>query len=339
MNSAGKSFHAVIVYNDTPDSNPEDDDYLSEAAVKDEAEAVKEALKRAGYNPRLLPIREFEAAVKEIQADRPDIIFNLCEGYKGNAGYEKNIAALWELTGIPFTGNSSLTLGIAQNKVLSKKLFESENILTPPYEVFNSVPEKTSLSFPLIAKPSREDASLGIRSNSLIRNLDELKSNVRTILEKYKQPVLVEEFIDGREFNISVIGSSDDPKALPVSEIDFSELGADIPKITSYEAKWLEEHPLYKKTPAVCPAKISDKLKSELQDIARRVFKVLEAKDYGRVDVRLSADNKIYVLEFNPNPDISPVAGFIRSIKASGMTYEDFVEFLIKQNIGEKVCI
>ena len=324
-----------MAYNETLESSTDDDDYLSENAVKDEAGMVYQTLLKMGHVPDLLPVKTINETVSKLQTSKPELIFNLCEGFRGNSHHEMNLAALWELMDIPFTGNSPLTLGMAQNKALAKKLFDANGIATPAYEVYTGAPSKTSLKYPLIAKPAMEDASLGIRCNSLIKNYNGLKSSVEKLLKKYKQPVLVEEFIDGREFNVSIIGGKS-PKALPVSEIDFSGLDRKSPRITSYEAKWLTEHPLYEKTPSVCPAKLDKKLKKQIEEVALSVYSVLMAEDYGRVDLRVSDKNGIFVLEYNPNPDISPDAGFVKSLKAAGISYEGFVDFLINENLKRK---
>jgi D-alanine-D-alanine ligase len=243
---------------------------------------------------------------------------------------EMGIAGLWELKGIIYTGNSALTLGLAQNKAMAKKLFQAENILTPDFEVYERTPKKTALTYPLIVKPSREDASLGITQDSIVNDLPQLQKAVSEVLKKYSQPALVEQFIDGREFNISILGNNP-IHILPISEIDFSEMDKDLYPITSYEAKWMPDHPLYKKTPPRCPAHISNTLKKRLEDIALSVYRLLHGRDYGRVDVRMDRNSDIYVLEYNPNPDISPDAGFIRSLRAGGYEYEDFVSIVLKE--------
>jgi D-alanine-D-alanine ligase len=333
MNKTDKKLEVLIAYNvliDIPDFNYPD--LISEAAVRDEAEDVYEAIEKIGYLPRYFPIKNFRADFEKLMKQKPDVIFNLCEGYQEEAIHEMHIAGLWELMGIPYTGNSPLTLGLAQNKVLTKKLLESKKIPTPMYQVFAKSPKSFYIDFPVIAKPAREDASLGISTDAIIYDFDQLLDKVNHLLEEYKQPVLVEKYIEGREFNISILGNSP-VKALPVSEINFSDLEPDEPRITSYEAKWLPDHPLYQKTPAVCPAMVDGELKRRLQDIAMQVFLLLNGRDYGRVDVRVDDSEKIYVLEYNPNPDISARAGFARALRAAGIEYHEFVYHLIEQAI------
>jgi len=335
MDPKSKKLYVLIAYNEPQKKAKNDLDYISEAAVKDEADAVYQVVLKMGSIPSYLPVKNLSQAVEKVEEIQPNLIFNLCEGFRGSAKHEMHITGMWELLGIPYTGNTPITLGLAQDKVLAKSLFQFNQIPTPAFQVYSDTPKATNLRYPLIAKPSREDASLGIMHDSIIKNFNELQTSVNQLLIKYNQPILVEEFIQGREFNISVLGN-DPPKVLPISEISFTDLEEDTPHITSYEAKWLYDHPLYQKTPAICPANIDTELKQRLEETALNVYRVLMGRDYGRVDTRVDAAGNIYVLEFNPNPDISPDAGFVKALRAAGIKYKDFVEFLLKQALDRK---
>jgi D-alanine-D-alanine ligase len=328
-----KKLRILIAFNDPADAGASDLDYISEVAVKDEADIVYDTLLKMGHNPALMPVSSIEKCFAEIREFAPEMIFNLCEGFHGKSKHEMHVAGLWEIIGIPYSGNRPITLGLSQNKILAKNIFNANGIPTPDYEVFEAVPEKLRMGYPVFAKPSNEDASLGISQNSVIYDIDSLKRSVASLLSKYDEPVLVEKYIEGREFNISIIGNKD-PKVLPVSEIDFSALDEGTPKITGYEAKWLADHPFYRKTPSVCPAKIAADLRKNLETTALKVYELLSGKDYGRVDFRVDADENIHVLEFNPNPDISPDAGFVKALIASGMDFEDFLKIIIRENTG-----
>ncbi|MGQ9560664.1 MAG: D-alanine--D-alanine ligase family protein [Candidatus Oleimicrobiaceae bacterium] len=325
-----QSLRVLIAYDEVIVHEDEGLDWVSQAAVKYEVEAVHEALLQLGHRPERLPVRDVRAAIASVEEAKPDVIFNLCESYWGKAQLEMAVAGLWELLGVPYTGNPPLALGMAQHKVVAKQLFAAAGIRTPAYQVFTSVPssERFSLRLPAIAKPSQEDASVGITERSFIRTLDQLPGVVETLLRQYRQPVLVEEYIEGREFNVSVL-DTEPPMVLPLSEIDFSALGTGLPRITSYEAKWLPEHPLYRNTPAMCPAQVERPLRRRLERTALRVFRLLHGRDYGRVDMRVDGKGAIFVLEFNPNPDISPEAGYTRSLKAAGIEFAEFVDRLL----------
>lgn len=334
MKKHTNKYRVLIAYNlPQQPAEQEELDFISEQAVQEEARAVYEALVRRGHEPFYRAIQNLEEDLRKIQQLKPDVIFNLCEGFRGNAHLEMHMAALWELTGIPYTGNRPLTLGVAQDKILTKRLLESYKISTPPYQVFTQASGNTYLEFPLIAKPSREDASVGITQDSIIYSIKDLKEVVSRLLKKYHQPILVEKFIKGREFNVSILGNGPS-RVLPISEIQFEKVEENYAPITSYEAKWLKNHPLYQQTPSVCPADIPPDLRSRVEDTALRVYHLLRGRAYGRVDIRVDHKDRMFVLEFNPNPDISPDAGFARAIAAAHIRYEDFVEFLVNQAIA-----
>lgn len=336
MNFASKKLQILIAYNEAIQKADREWDYISEAAVKDEADIVYQVILKSGHVPTYFPVKDLNQILDTIDQVAPDLIFNLCEGFQGKTHHEMFVAGIWELLEIPYTGNSPLTLGLAQDKVLSKRLFEAMGIATPKFQVYSETPAGTFLNYPLIAKPSREDASLGImHGNAIIHDFDSLKNRVAELLKKYQQPILVEEFIQGREFNISVLGNHP-PRVIAISEISFAELDEKTPHITSYEAKWLPDHPLYQKTPAICPAQIDSELKQRLEAVALQVYNVLHGRDYGRVDTRADAEGNIFVLEYNPNPDISPDAGFVNALKAAGIRYKDFVELLIEEALTRK---
>src|ERR1035437_9995886 len=179
--------------------------------------------------------------------ERPEVIFNCCESIMGQSRLEMNVAAMYELFGIEYTGSPAFTLGLALDKALTKSLFDAHGIPTPKHQLFRARDRfKGTLEFPVIVKPVQEDASIGIDANAIVQNEDELMARVRFILHEFDQPALAEEFIDGRELNIAVIAASDgDMQTLPISEITFDNLPKDAPRIVSYEAKWVEESPIY----------------------------------------------------------------------------------------------
>ncbi len=326
--------HIIIAYNRPSEGNGID--LISEADVVDEANAVRDALSALGHKPRLLPVSDPADALRCVSELKPDLIFNLCEGLNGDASKEMHMAALWELSGVPYTGNGPLALGLAQSKPLAKRVFETHGIRTPRWMACHEIPSSCDLRFPVIAKPACEDASLGIFADGVANDMEKLRKLIAKLLAKYgSSGILVEEFVDGREFNVSVLGNAP-ARTLPVSEIDFGRFDKDTPKITSYEAKWLEENPLYQKTPAVCPAKISPELSAKLSEIALEVYSALGGKDYGRVDMRMDSKGEIFVLEYNPNPCISPDAGFAKALGAAGLSYKDFVAEMIAANLTPK---
>lgn len=230
-----------ILFNSPSETTQNHLDILSEKGVLDEVDAVRGALEELKFEYVLLPIKNgITSALEAIKINKPQVIFNLAEGIDGDSHMEMHIPALLELINVPYTGSSGLTLGLCLNKASAKAVLESAGIKTPRYKVaYSGDFDPAGLRFPLIIKPVSEDASLGITGKSVVNTREKLKEQIDFVLNSYSQPALVEEFIDGREFNISVIGNNPST-VLPVSELDFSALSKNTPKVCSYNAKWVE---------------------------------------------------------------------------------------------------
>jgi D-alanine-D-alanine ligase len=325
----GQHTKVGVLFNcQTKASRGEGADYIAHAEVEEQAEAVEKALEKLGFEYQMLPLEiNFELLVRALKDHKFDVVINLCEGAFGDSHQEMNVPSLLELLGIPYTGSPPLALGISQNKGLTKEILKANGLPTPKYEVLESpVDWKEEIGFPLFVKPLTEDASIGISNKSYVRNDSELKAQVEYIAHRYRQPALVEEYIAGRELNVAILGYKR-PKVLPVSEITFDF--EDEPKIVGFSAKWFKESEEYKKTKPVCPALLEPSVENYVEEIALRAYKAVYCRDYARVDMRLR-DNSPWILEVNPNPDISPEAGFPRSLKAAEISYEQFIEKIIK---------
>ncbi|MBS7640235.1 MAG: ATP-grasp domain-containing protein [Candidatus Bathyarchaeia archaeon] len=308
----------------------EEIDYLAEEEILDQVNAVQEALERLGIHYCLLPVGDdIEEVIRALKTSELDAVINLCEGFMGDSSLEMCIPSILELLRIPYTGSTPLTLGLCQDKGLAKAVLKAYGVPTPDYCIMMKHDKPhVSLSFPLIVKPLREDASIGITRRSFVKNLMELKSQVEYINDTYRQPALVEEYISGREFNVSILGN-ESPIVLPISEIIFDF--EDEPKIVDYKAKWFKESEEYIKTRPVCPAELDEDVRSKVEDAALRAYRVLGCRDYARVDIRFEdKTGKPYVLEVNPNPDVSPEAGFTRSLKVAGISFEDFIKKILE---------
>lgn len=310
----------------------------SEESVAEMAEQVAAAVRELGWPVTLIPLQRsipnFLNRIKEVE---PDVLVNLCEGFFGRPQWEANVAGLFELLGLPFTGSALRTLALCQDKFKAKAILRAAGLPTAPAQLVLSAAEEPAVPFPAIVKPDLEDASLGIYPESVVRDAAAFRAQVERVLEVYRQPAIAEKFIDGREFNVAVMENSE-VEALPVSEIDFSQLPADMPRICGYEAKWFEDHPLYQKTPPVCPAPIADDLRLRLQDAAVAAFRALGCRDYARVDFRMDKKGEIFILEVNPNPDISLNAGYARALKAAGREYSAFWGILLENARQRKSC-
>lgn len=309
---------------------------MSEYGVLDEVKSVERALMPLEHNTKIVPFAlDITKLIDELKDNRPDIIFNLCESVDGDPTQEMNIAGLYELMKIPYTGTRAFSLGLALNKPLVKQILNQNGIPTAKHFVTDN-PVNIHLNghkFPMIVKPSREDASIGITNESIVTNKNTLKKRIEYVLDEHKQPALVEEYIEGREINVSVVGN-DEPVVFPISEIDFSLLPEDYPKIISYNSKWMYKTVEFAGTKAVCPAQnLTANETKIIQETAKKVYRLLGAADYARVDMRFK-NGVPYVLELNPNPDIASDVpedtGFTRSAKAHGWEYE----FLIQQIIN-----
>jgi D-alanine-D-alanine ligase len=267
-------------------------------------------------------------AYYQIRAERPDVVFNLCDtGFRDDYNLEPHVAAMFDILNVPYTGNNYFTLALCQNKARAKDILTYNKVLTPKFQVFTSAERKLDqeLRFPMIVKPIREDGSVGIRERSVVNNEEQLKEEIDHIVNFYKQEALAEEFIDGREFTVSLIGNRR-PIVLPVVEIDFSGMPEHLPKIVSYRAKWIKQSLAYKHSPIICPAIIDEKMAKIIDEAARKCYKIFGCRGYARIDFRYDEKEKrLYVLEINPNPDISEEFETAKAAFAAGMTYADLV--------------
>lgn len=323
----------VVIVSNKPGKATGQLELISEAGVAAAVAAVKNALLQLGYRTAELLLSDTDNLITDIRRSGAETVFNLCEGLNGDSEMEMHVASLLRLAGIPFTGNNPLTLGIARNKPLTKRILRALGIAVPEDIFLTRIPEKLpdGLRFPLICKPAYEDASLGILSDAVVHSFPELRKLLPRLLEKYPDGVLAEEYVEGREFNVALFADGDEFYVLPPSEIDFSRLPAAAEHIVSYEAKWLEDSPAYQATPAVCPAPVSGALAGRLKAVALAVSRGVGGNSYGRIDIRLNRDEKIFVLEYNPNPDISPDAGFAKALAAAGIPYADFVKMTLRE--------
>ena len=303
----------------------------SEESVEQTAKEVLTAVTELGYATFIIPLQKsfmhFSQRLKTLNAD---VLINLCEAFLGRPQLEANVAAALELLGIPFTGNDSRTLALCLNKFKTKAVLKSFGLPTPPAVLADAPDQKIDLPFPLIVKPNTEDASLGIHPDSVVRDEDGLRKQLRHIQDVFGEPALVETFVEGREFNVSVM-DVDKPEALPVSEIEFAGMPEGQPNICSYAAKWLTEDVLFRSTPPRCPAQIDESLRALLQETAVKAFAACECRDYARVDFRVDKKGRPFILEVNPNPDISLNAGYARALNAAGVEYKNFWKQMIEK--------
>lgn len=298
---------------------------LTEEGGQDDASIIAKALTSDGYKTEIFKLTP--ETVQEVNHIRTDLIFNLCDGIGSLPKTEHKVPEMLDRHKKPYTGANASSLILTTNKVLTKKVFEQNGIPTPSFAVFETLPQSlpSKLKFPLFVKPVAEDCSLGISSNSVVSNLIQLKKEVRNLLKMYHQPVLVEEYIAGRELNVTVIGNGRDAKVLPISEIDFGEFYVGRHKFVDFKAKWIESSLSYKNTTGFCPAPLSKSLQKKIEDLCLKAYFACGGRDYARIDIRLKRDGMPYFLEVNLNCDLSPGMGASRSASTFGLDYNHFI--------------
>ena len=291
---------------------------------KIDREHVADALRANGYQAC------FHALLSLAKSDA-DLILNMVEAYAGDDSREPHAAAFLELLELRYTGAGPQALFLAQDKPLAKKIFDFHGIRTPRFasSYRGKLDHVDDLEFPLIVKPASEDGSVGIDVGAVVRGLRELMERVSMIQEKFDCPALIEEFIEGREIYVGVMGN-DRPVALPVVELDLSKLPEEMPKIAGREVKWDKGTGAYEATRAMAAKDLDGELAGRLQEIALQVYSALKLRDYGRVDMRLTRDGRIYVIEANPNPWLAPEAELAVAARLAGRSYVELIGHIVE---------
>ena len=301
------------------------------AGVRKTAQAAEKALKRRkDVDLHVAGVDAPDTLVTLLDREGPfDVALNLCESLRGDPRYEIPVPVLLESRGIDYTGNPPLSLRLCLDKGQARDALSSAGVPVAAGGIVSSAAQLATLDLPIpaIVKPSREDGSIGIESGSVVRDRTALERRVRLVLDEMKQPAVVEAFIDGREFNVSVLGDLE-PRCLPIAEIDFSAMPADVPKIVSYAAKWKPRAKEYKGTVPVFDT-TDEGLARKLRKAALGAFRALSLRDYARVDLRVDAEGHPFVVDVNPNCDLAPDAGFPRAAAKDGMDYETLIQTLL----------
>jgi len=320
----------AIIYNaPNPDLYSTTVEKKASLAILDGVEAVHQALTESGYSVARLPLLPpLESAKESLKCLEADLVFNLFEGFDGCAETEATVANFLSELELTYTGCPGSALSLGLDKVKTKAHLAAIGIDTPRYQLLG--PKTVSLfhlNYPCIVKPCAEDGSNGISEESVVHDFASLERQVATVSKCFGRDALVEEFVDGREFNITVLGANE-PKALPASEIVYS-LPPEIPRILSFSAKWDPQSIYFEHTKAVCPAEIDTELRERIIHTALLAFSLLGSRGYARIDFRLDTTEQLKVIEVNPNPDISPDAGAALQAQAAGMTYNQFIEQIV----------
>jgi D-alanine-D-alanine ligase len=287
---------------------------------------IGEALARSGFAAYEIPCgSSLPLLVERLEELNPQVAFNVCESFGGESRLESAVASLLEVLRIPFTGNDPLALAIAHDKVRCKEVLKGSGLPVADWRVFSfegPTPDLTGFAPPFIVKPRCEDGSHGLSARSVCASPEEALDRAAEIAGLWRQDCLIEEFLPGREFNIGVLFEG---RVLPASEIAY-QLPPGWPNLVTFEAKWVPGSVYDRGTPVRSPAEnVGEELAEQLFSLALHAYRALGCRDYARVDLRLDADGAPRILEVNPNPDISPDAGFARAAGKGGLTYDELI--------------
>lgn len=302
-----------------------------------EVKAVHEGLMKLGYTVEHVPLSPPLDKVREvINSLKVDAVFNLFEGFAGSPETEISVAAMLSELGIPYTGCPASALALALDKSRTKAILQANDLPTPAFQVLNlENAGKFHLRLPCIVKPASEDASHGVTENSVVYDIASLTTQVKHIGELYGGQALVEEYIDGREFNVTVMGN-DQPVVFPISEIVYT-LPVGKPRILTFEAKWEPSSLYFKSSAPVCPADIDETIRQGIAVPAAKTYTLLGCQGYARVDFRMSIDHIPQIIEVNPNPDLSPGYGVALQSKVAGLSYAKMIERIMQFAMERKV--
>jgi D-alanine-D-alanine ligase len=300
---------------------------LDKKEVEDE---VTEALAKLGHEAVLYEIDGTLKSLLGLARADCDLVFNLAESFADDDTADFKIAAYLELLGKKYTGTGTHGLMLAQDKAIAKKIFAFHGIHTPVFakSFRGRLDFSHDLHFPVIVKPAREDGSIGIEFSAVVNSIKELMERMDWLHAHFDSPVLIEEYIDGREMYVGVIGN-DKPEALPVIELDLSKLPDGTPRIAAAEVKWGKGTKAYRDTKSAVASDLPDETVAALQQTAIAAYQALELRDYGRVDMRLQPDGKVHVIEVNPNPWLSSRAEFAMAARKAGRTYSQLIEEIV----------
>ena len=292
---------------------------------------VARTLRKLGHRVSVLGVHgDVKRLIAGLARRKPDLVFNLMEMFGDNVFGDIPVTGLLDLLGVDYTGSGPGELYLSQDKGLTKRLLAFEDILYPRFAVFSretGFETGGNLRMPLFVKPLRSDASLGIGGKSLVQDWTGLMERVSAIRKELDDAALAEEFIDGREFYVGVVGNSQ-PKALPPVEIDFTGFPEGVPKVMDSKAKWDERSKEYKGTRSVL-AQLPDELRARLQKVAVDAYRALRVRDYGRVDLRLTETGDIYVLEVNASCYLEKDSEFAMAAGAAGLDYPRLIERIV----------
>ena len=348
----GGAVSASAIAAPSPDAASDASDEFAEWDSAATIDAVANALGALGDVVRLEATADFPAQLRE---SRPDIVFNIAEGLRG-VNREAHVPAICEFFGVPYSGSDPLTLSLCLDKARTKEILAYHGVPTAAFALVadaeeipalrarirtvhhltpsHVVPSERPLHLPLFVKPVHEGSSKGITEKNLCRTLQELEQQIDFLLETYRQPVLVEEFLPGDEFTCAILGNGDAATVLPLVGMNFAALPDGALPIYGFEAKWLWDRPENPLEIFSCPAPVSDVKRRAIESVVLRAYRVLGCRDWSRIDVRLDAAGTPNVVEVNPLPGILPNpednSCFPKAARAAGLSYDELIQSCLR---------
>ncbi|HEX8620057.1 MAG TPA: ATP-grasp domain-containing protein [Thermoanaerobaculia bacterium] len=298
---------------------------------KTDMEAIADALRELGHEPMTLAIDGRTQTLTSVVRCNAELFFNLVESYAGDDTKEMHFAAFLDLVGKKYTGAGPHGSHLAMDKAIAKKIIRAHDLYTPYSAVVHNgrVEFAQDIRFPMIVKPASEDASKGIDAFSVVNSVKELLERIAYVHDEFDSAALIEEYIEGREIYAAVLGN-EKPEALPLVELDLSKLPEGMPRIAGYEVKFDVTTEAYKVTQSAPARDLPEETVSTIQQNAVTAFRALKLRDYGRIDLRLGQNGRVYVIEANPNPWLDPAAEFAMAAAESGRSYTAMIETIIE---------
>ena len=325
----------VLVLFDGVRPTPIDADLSEELKTEDwQTEAnVMAALNEIGHTAEHLAIYDDVDLVRQkMETFQPEILFNLVEQFKNNPGFDQNIVSLLEMQGAPFTGCGSTGLTLCKHKGISKKILAHHGISTPHFVVIprgKRIGGPRKLNFPILVKPVKDEASYGISRASLVKDEDQFRERIAFVHEKHKSDAIAEEYIDGRELYVSIMGNAR-LQVFPIRELIFREVPPNEPKIATYKAKWDEKYRKRWGLEGQFAENLDPALIKEIEETCKEIYRLLTIDGYARIDLRLAPDNKLYFIEANPNPHLAADEDFAESAAKAGLKYPQLIDTIIR---------
>jgi len=334
--------YKVLVLFDSAGTPPSDQDFSRELKTADwAAEAhVIEALQRLGHEVRTIGVYDEPGLIlDELKSHPPDVVFNLTEHFNDRSAYDRNVAGLLEMVDVRYTGSGPTGLTLCKNKGMAKEILAYHRIRVPDSAVFppgSAIRRPKRLTFPLFIKPLNEEASYGISQDSFVEDDKAFEERVRFIHERMNQEALAEEYIDGRELYVSVMGNKR-LQVFPIREVIFTEVPEGRPRFSTFKAKWDDAYRKRWGIQNIFAELLPDAIAQQIARICKKVYQVLRIRGYGRIDLRVTSEGEIVILEANPNPNLDREDEFAQSAMKMGLTYESLVQRILRLALTEHI--